>query len=68
MSESNAVKSPETQPAHARVIAVQDDLVEIALTEEGIADNGRLIKNEVIYICPSRLNAKGEQERLKAEV
>jgi len=54
--------------SHAQVVAVQDDLVEIALTEAGIKQGCALIKNEVIYILPSRLNEKGEQERLKAEV
>ena len=52
----------------AQVIAVQDDLVEIALSEGIKGKNGRLIKNEVVYICPSRLNEKGEQQKLKAEV
>ena len=52
----------------AQVIAVQDDLVEIGLTDDALANNGRLIKNEVVYICPSRKNDKNEQERLKAEV
>jgi len=55
-------------PATARIVAVQDDLVEIE-AEEGL--DGRrasLVKNEVIYICPSILNDRGEQERLKAEV
>ncbi len=51
--------------ATARVIAVQDDLVEI----ETLKDFGKqIVKNEVIYICPSVPNARGEQERLKAEV
>jgi V/A-type H+/Na+-transporting ATPase subunit A len=54
--------------AEARIVAVQDDLVEIeALTDAG-GEPGVLVKNEVIYICPGTLNERGEQERLKAEV
>lgn len=48
--------------ATARIIAVQDDIVSI----ESLADTP-LTKNEVIYILPSRSEAK-HQERLKAEV
>ncbi len=50
----------------ARVSAVQDDLVSIEgiMTEDGPA---ALMKNEVIYICPTR-NDHGRQEKLKAEV
>ncbi len=49
----------------ARVVAVQDDLVEI----ETLKDVGNpIVKNEVVYICPSMPNQRGEQERLKAEV
>lgn len=48
----------------ARVIAVQDDLVTIAMAET----NPRpILKNEVIYILPRRLDGD-RQERLKAEV
>ena len=48
----------------ARVVAVQDDLVTIAMA----ATNPRpILKNEVVYICPQR--SEGERpERLKAEV
>ena len=58
----------QMQHATARVIAVRDDMV----TLESVAtDNvyGPLMKNEVVYVCPSR-NAAGEPsaERLKAEV
>lgn len=62
-------QKPETAPKPtARVVAVQDDLVEIEtlVTEDG--EQGHLVKNEVIYICPGELNDRGEQERLKAEV
>jgi V/A-type H+-transporting ATPase subunit A len=48
----------------ARVVAVQDDLVTIAMD----TDRPRpILKNEVIYICPRRLDGD-RQERLKAEV
>jgi len=52
----------------ARIVAVQDDIVTIeALTgEDGKA--ARLVKNEVIYICPTRSADAGVQERLKAEI
>ncbi|MEM7053005.1 MAG: V-type ATP synthase subunit A [Pseudomonadota bacterium] len=53
------------ESAIARVVAVQDDLVEFELTE-GAA--GRLVKNEVVYIRPSRPEADGRHARLKAEV
>ena len=50
----------------ARVSAVQDDLVTIEglMTENGPSP---LMKNEVIYICPTRKD-NGRQEKLKAEV
>jgi len=48
----------------ARVIAVQDDLVTIAMAA---TDPRPILKNEVIYILPSRLDGD-RQERLKAEV
>lgn len=51
-----------------RVVSVQDDLVTIEALEGADGKTARLIKNEVIYILPSRLNEQGEQERLKAEI
>ncbi len=55
-------------PETARIVAVQDDLVEIE-AEIGVdGEPAHLVKNEVIYIRPSILNERGEQERLKAEV
>lgn len=50
----------------ARVSSVQDDMVtiETLMTDAGPAP---IMKNEVIYICPTR-KADGRQERLKAEV
>ncbi|GAB4395033.1 MAG: V-type ATP synthase subunit A [Kiloniellaceae bacterium] len=52
----------------ARIVAVQDDIVEIEALEGADGSPARLVKNEVIYICPEGGNEKGEQERLKAEV
>jgi V/A-type H+-transporting ATPase subunit A len=54
--------------ATARIVAVQDDLVEIEALEGLDGEPAQLVKNEMIYICPSVLNERGEQERLKAEV
>jgi V/A-type H+-transporting ATPase subunit A len=48
----------------ARVVAVQDDLVTIAMAD---TDPRPILKNEVIHILPSRLDGD-RQERLKAEV
>ena len=55
-------------PCDARVVAVQDDLVEIEVENNADGTPGRLLKNEVIYILPSRRSADGRQERIKAEV
>jgi len=52
----------------ARVVAVQDDLVEIELNAESGSGRRQIVKNEVVYIRPSLLSERGEQERLKAEV
>ncbi len=54
--------------ATARVTAVQDDLVEIEAVEDLEGNPADLVKNEVIFVCPSQLNERGEQEKLKAEV
>ncbi|MCQ8104587.1 V-type ATP synthase subunit A [Methylomonas sp. SURF-2] len=51
-----------TTTATARIIAVQDDIVSL----ESSGDRP-LTKNEVVYIVPSRGEAK-HQERLKAEI
>lgn len=45
----------------ARITAVQEDIVRLQLDD---AANGRLVKNEVIYIVPAR----APDQRLKAEV
>ena len=48
----------------AQVVAVQADLVTIAMAET----NPRpLVKNEVVYICPQR-ESNGRAEKLKAEI
>ena len=52
----------------ARVVAVQDDLVEIEAMAGPDGQPAQLVKNEVIYIRPSLPSERGEQERLKAEV
>ncbi len=53
-----------THPASAKVISVQDDIVSI----RSIAGNATpLMKNEVVYILPSR-STSAHQERLKAEI
>jgi len=52
----------ETRTTTARVVMVQDDLVTIEAieTENGYA---KLMKNEMVYVCPH-----GTDEKLKAEV
>ncbi|WP_404361220.1 V-type ATP synthase subunit A [Methylotuvimicrobium sp. KM1] len=60
MNESKLIA--DLDQASARVVSVQDDIVSI----ESVADTP-LTKNEVIYILPSRSEAK-HKERLKAEV
>lgn len=54
--------------ATARVVSVQDDLVTIEAFDDSEGKPHRLIKNEVVYILPSRRNERGEQEHLKAEI
>lgn len=60
MNEQDLTRPLEA--ATARIIAVQDDIVSI-VAEPGQA----LTKNEVIYIIPTRSDAK-HKERLKAEI
>jgi len=50
-----------TDPATARITAVQEDIVRLRLDD---AATGRLVKNEVVYIRPART----PDQRLKAEV
>lgn len=52
----------------ARIVAVQDDLVEIEVLEQEDGAPGILTKNEVVFILPTKPGAGGRQERLKAEV
>ena len=54
--------------ATARVVAVQDDIVEIEAMEDIDGNPAHLVKNEVVYVCPNKVNERGEQEKLKAEV
>ncbi|MEM8597298.1 MAG: V-type ATP synthase subunit A, partial [Pseudomonadota bacterium] len=54
--------------ATARVATIQEGLVQIEALENGEGAPARLVKNEVLYILPSRLAAGGRQERLKAEI
>lgn len=71
MNQSKRVRPQSSSPqqqATARVVAVQDDLVEIEVFDSADDKQVALVKNEVIHICPSQLNERGEQERLKAEV
>jgi V/A-type H+-transporting ATPase subunit A len=60
-------KADPIESQMAKVVSVQDDIVtiEAAQTADG---PGRLVKNEVVYILPTRLAEGGRQERLKAEV
>ena len=68
MKTASDALAPDTSQATARITAVQDDLVEIevGLDEDDVP--GRLVKNEVVYILPSRRGEDGRQERLKAEI
>lgn len=52
----------------ARIVAVQDDLVQIEAQPDTNGVAGTLVKNEVIYILPTQLGEGGRQERLKAEI
>ncbi len=52
--------------ATARIVAVQEGLVRIET--DPAHEDAPLVKNEVIYILPSRANPLGYQERLQAEV
>jgi V/A-type H+/Na+-transporting ATPase subunit A len=50
----------------ARIVAVQEDIVRIEI--DPTIEDSQLVKNEVIYILPTRANPLGYQERLQAEV
>ncbi|MEX0350760.1 MAG: V-type ATP synthase subunit A [Paracoccaceae bacterium] len=60
--------APKTQTPTARIAAVQEGLVEIEALDQPDGSPGRLVKNEVVYILPSKPAAGGRQERLKAEI
>ncbi|MEM9878622.1 MAG: V-type ATP synthase subunit A, partial [Pseudomonadota bacterium] len=68
MNEAVQQVSDESTHATAKVTAVQDDLVEIEVDLDVNDTPGRLVKNEVVYILPSRRGEGGRQERLKAEI
>ncbi|NOD98935.1 V-type ATP synthase subunit A [Ruegeria sp. HKCCD6228] len=52
----------------ARVVLVQEGLVRIQANPDTTGRPGQLVKNEVVYILPSRSGPGGRQERLKGEV
>ena len=52
----------------ARVVLVQEGLVRIQANSGTTGHPGQLVKNEVVYILPSRSGPGGRQERLKGEV
>ncbi len=58
----------QSAPVTARVVAVQDDLVEIQTQLDSDGKSYQLVKNEVVYICPRSTNNLGEPEKLKAEI
>lgn len=60
--------SSEEDVATARITAVQEGLVEIEALDALDGSAGRLVKNEVVFILPSRKASSGRQERLKAEI
>ncbi|MEM8855886.1 MAG: V-type ATP synthase subunit A, partial [Pseudomonadota bacterium] len=57
-----------TTTATAKIVAVQDDLVQIEALQGADGVPAALVKNEVVIILPSLPGADGRQERLKAEV
>lgn len=57
------------QMGSARVVAVRDDIVTIETVPGSDGKMPALIKNEVVYICPTRSeNQVAHRERLKSEV
>ena len=52
----------------AKVKGVRDDIVTIQMLSNAEGAPYPVIKNEVVYICPTRLGVEGRQEFLKAEV
>ncbi len=56
------------QEITAKVVAVRDDIVTLELLKDPEGRFYPILKNEVVYICPSRLDAQERQEYLQAEV
>jgi len=57
------------QMGSARVVAVRDDIVTIETVPDSDGKMPALVKNEVVYICPTRSeNQVAHRERLKSEV
>ena len=50
--QAKADSGNNTPAATARVVAVQDDLVEIEAVDDGSGTPGHLVKNEVVYVLP----------------
>ena len=61
---STIEKNAGADVATARVIAVNGDI----LTVEATTDAARIVKNEVVYVAPSRKENEGVDERLMSEV
>ncbi|WP_100641721.1 V-type ATP synthase subunit A [Alteromonas facilis] len=59
------MEADSIQKASARIVAVQDDLVEIQLLDPTTSS---LTKNEVIYVCPKVDASAPHEEWLKAEI
>ncbi|WP_254685003.1 V-type ATP synthase subunit A [Tateyamaria omphalii] len=68
MSVADMALSPEDEVATARIVAVQEGLVQIEALDRPDGTPGALVKNEMVFVLPSRLAAGGRQERLKAEI
>ena len=60
--------SSALQTATARVVSVQEGLVRIQANLDTTGQPGQLVKNEVVFILPTRPGPGGRQERLKAVV
>jgi V/A-type H+-transporting ATPase subunit A len=61
-------QTSSVQTATARVVSVQEGLVKIQANQDAAGVPGQLVKNEVVFILPTRPAPGGRQERLKAEV
>lgn len=69
MAKTATTKPDATGPRPtARVVSVQDDLVTLEALDDAKGRAARIVKNEVIYIRPTRRDKNAGQERLKAEV